>query len=219
MAHILRFFPLLLQCTTPYAVIHGSVLLMMGIMMPETCWDRCLLINIRLVAFCWFISLHPTFHDVRSQHPKRRYYLKYVVEKKYNQILLLQAESGEEFSNVPFQLPSKQLDRVSGTEICHRALSLPTTLWRHCPCYVNRKRIYVSRHDGRDSLAKPRVIRKRRESMRGNFISQEANHGEPQTETDASWRVEEHPHHPLHSHVTSTRYLAKGTGKCVLTPN
>ena len=25
------------QCTTPYAVIHGLVLLMMGIMMPETC--------------------------------------------------------------------------------------------------------------------------------------------------------------------------------------
>ena len=25
------------QCRTPYAVIHGLVLLMMGIMMPETC--------------------------------------------------------------------------------------------------------------------------------------------------------------------------------------
>jgi len=25
------------QCRTPYAVIHGPVLLMMGIMMPETC--------------------------------------------------------------------------------------------------------------------------------------------------------------------------------------
>jgi len=25
------------QCRTPYAVVHGLVLLMMGIMMPETC--------------------------------------------------------------------------------------------------------------------------------------------------------------------------------------
>ena len=32
-----------------------------GIMMPETCWDRSLTINIRLVASCWFLSLHPTF--------------------------------------------------------------------------------------------------------------------------------------------------------------
>ena len=38
-------------------VIHGHVLLMMGIMMPETCCDRSLLINIGLVASCWFISL------------------------------------------------------------------------------------------------------------------------------------------------------------------
>jgi len=48
------------QCRTPYAVIHGLVLMMMGIMMPETCWDRSLIINIELVASCWFISLHPT---------------------------------------------------------------------------------------------------------------------------------------------------------------
>jgi len=58
------------QCRTPYAVIHGLVLLMMSIMMPETCWDRSLIINIGLVASCWFISLHPTFHDARSQQPK-----------------------------------------------------------------------------------------------------------------------------------------------------
>ena len=47
------------QCRTPYAVIHGLVLLMMVIMMPETCWDRSLIINIGLVASCWFISVHP----------------------------------------------------------------------------------------------------------------------------------------------------------------
>jgi len=32
----------------------------MGIMMPETCSDRRLTINIRLVESCWFLSLHPT---------------------------------------------------------------------------------------------------------------------------------------------------------------
>jgi hypothetical protein len=34
---------------------------MMGIMMPETRWDRSLIINIGLVASCWFISLHLKF--------------------------------------------------------------------------------------------------------------------------------------------------------------
>jgi len=58
------------QCRTPYAVIHILVLLMMGIMMPETCCDRSLIINIGLVVSCWFIPLHPTFHDARSQEPK-----------------------------------------------------------------------------------------------------------------------------------------------------
>jgi len=41
---------------TPYAVVHGLILLMMGIMMPETCWDRSLIVNIILVASCWFLS-------------------------------------------------------------------------------------------------------------------------------------------------------------------
>jgi len=49
------------QCRTPYEAVHILVLLMMGIMMPETCWDRSTIINIRLVASCWFLSLHPTF--------------------------------------------------------------------------------------------------------------------------------------------------------------
>ena len=48
------------QFRTPYAAVHTLVLLMMGIMMPETCWDS-LIINIRLVASCWFLSLNPTF--------------------------------------------------------------------------------------------------------------------------------------------------------------
>jgi len=49
------------QCRTTYTVVHGLVLLMMGIMMPETCWDRSLIINIGLVASCWILSLHPIF--------------------------------------------------------------------------------------------------------------------------------------------------------------
>ena len=49
------------QCSTPYAAVHGLVLLMMGIMMPETCWDRSLIINVGLVVSCWFLSLHPMF--------------------------------------------------------------------------------------------------------------------------------------------------------------
>ena len=61
------FVPLLLQCRTPYAAVHTLVLLMMGIMMPETCWDKCLIINIRLVASCWFLSLHPTA-DLSNLH-------------------------------------------------------------------------------------------------------------------------------------------------------
>ena len=72
------------QCRTPYAVVHSLVLLMMGIMMPETCWDRSLIINIRLFASCWFLSLclslsvclslslylHPTFMMHGHKHLK-----------------------------------------------------------------------------------------------------------------------------------------------------
>jgi len=49
------------QCRRTCAVIHGLVLLMMGIMMPETSWDRNLIINIGLVASCWFTSLCPNY--------------------------------------------------------------------------------------------------------------------------------------------------------------
>ena len=49
------------QCRTPNPAVHTLVLLMMGIMMPETCWDRSLITNIRLVASCRFLSLHPIF--------------------------------------------------------------------------------------------------------------------------------------------------------------
>jgi len=49
------------QCRTAYAAVHSLVLLKMGIMMPETCCDRSLIINIRLVGSCWFLSLHLKF--------------------------------------------------------------------------------------------------------------------------------------------------------------
>ena len=49
------------QCKTPYASVCTLVLLMIGIMTPETCWDKSLIMNIRLLASCWFLSLHPTF--------------------------------------------------------------------------------------------------------------------------------------------------------------
>jgi len=40
-----------------------------------------LIINIGLVASCWFISLHPTLHDARSQEPKTIYiiYIIYIL--------------------------------------------------------------------------------------------------------------------------------------------
>ena len=48
------------QCRIPYAAVH-TLVLMVGIMMPETCWDKSLIINIGLVASCWFLSLHPIY--------------------------------------------------------------------------------------------------------------------------------------------------------------
>jgi len=44
--------------------VHGLALLMMGIVMPETCWDRSLILNIRLFACCWFLSVHPNWGKV-----------------------------------------------------------------------------------------------------------------------------------------------------------
>ena len=49
------------QFKTSYEAVHTLVLLMMDIIMPETCCDKSLIINTRLVASCWFLSLHPTF--------------------------------------------------------------------------------------------------------------------------------------------------------------
>jgi len=54
------------QCRTPYSVIHDLVPLMMGIMTPETRWDKSLIINIGLVAACWVISFHPSCTDIMT---------------------------------------------------------------------------------------------------------------------------------------------------------
>jgi len=52
-----------------------SFLLMMGIMMSETCSDRNLIINIGLVASCWFISLHPKYNSTFCQRCKNILFL------------------------------------------------------------------------------------------------------------------------------------------------
>jgi len=62
------FVPLLLQCRTPYAAVHTLVPIMMGMMVPETCWDNSLIINIRLVASCWFLSLHSNSSDAEDSN-------------------------------------------------------------------------------------------------------------------------------------------------------
>ena len=49
--------------STSYAAVHTLVPLMMGIMMPETCWDKSLMINIRLVASCWSLSLSSPYSN------------------------------------------------------------------------------------------------------------------------------------------------------------
>ena len=62
LSHLTVFFP---SCYSAEhhmrQAVHTLVLLMMGIMMPETCWDRSLIINIKLVASCWF-----SFFTLRS---------------------------------------------------------------------------------------------------------------------------------------------------------
>jgi len=56
------------QRSTPHAVIR-LILLKMGIMMPETCWE--IVKNKHLiVASCWFSLTSQFAHDARSQKPK-----------------------------------------------------------------------------------------------------------------------------------------------------
>ena len=69
------------QCRTPYATVHTPVLLMLGIMMHETCWDKSLIINIKLVASCWFLSLqtgHIWFPYTKQHHPLPQANMTYV---------------------------------------------------------------------------------------------------------------------------------------------
>jgi len=54
------------QCRTPYAVVYSLVLLMMGIVKPETCWDR----KHRISCILMVSLSSPYIHDVWSQEPK-----------------------------------------------------------------------------------------------------------------------------------------------------
>jgi hypothetical protein len=45
------------QCLTSYAAVHYIVLLMMGILMPKTCWAKEQWINFICVASSWFTTL------------------------------------------------------------------------------------------------------------------------------------------------------------------
>ena len=49
------------QCRTPHAVGHGLILLMMVIMMPETCWNKKLDNKLRISCILWVLSLHLIF--------------------------------------------------------------------------------------------------------------------------------------------------------------
>ena len=49
---------------TPHAVGHGHILLMMGIMVPETCWDRKLDNKHRISCILLVLSLHLIFRNV-----------------------------------------------------------------------------------------------------------------------------------------------------------
>jgi len=64
---------------TLHAVGHGLILLMMGIMIPKTCWDRSLMINIELVASCWFslFTLHSRCTVTRTLNLKLLMLLKH----------------------------------------------------------------------------------------------------------------------------------------------
>ena len=58
------------QCRTPYAAVQTLVLLTMGIMMPETCWDK-RFDNKHQISCILLVSLSsPYVHDAWSQEPK-----------------------------------------------------------------------------------------------------------------------------------------------------
>jgi hypothetical protein len=58
------------ECALPHLVFCTLVLLMMGIMMPETCWDKSF-DNKHQISCILLVSLSsPYVHDARSQEPK-----------------------------------------------------------------------------------------------------------------------------------------------------
>ena len=83
------------QCGTPYAAVHTIVLLMMGIMMPETCWDKfdnkhqisCILL-VSLSSPCGIIlrtTSPPLLSDhlrfTFDRHPHKGLYITFTVQK------------------------------------------------------------------------------------------------------------------------------------------
>ena len=55
---------------TPHAVGHGLILLMLGIMMPETCWDRKFDNKYRISCFLFGSLSSPNVHNTWSQETK-----------------------------------------------------------------------------------------------------------------------------------------------------
>jgi len=66
------------------AVVVWSCVHCVKVIVLLQCGDRSLIINIGLVASCWFTSLHHAFHDARSQETKinKTHYNSYTVEDK-----------------------------------------------------------------------------------------------------------------------------------------
>ena len=67
------------QCRTPYAIVHTLVLLMMGMMMPETCWDKRFDNKHQISCILLVSPSSPYVHDARSLEPKIFCFLFYIV--------------------------------------------------------------------------------------------------------------------------------------------
>jgi hypothetical protein len=88
----------------------------MGIMMPETCWDKSLIINIRLVASCWFLSLHPTF--------------------------MMHGHKNLKFANV--LLGKTEISQSVTFEVSRAVITMVTVFWYVTPCSLVYIELYSS---------------------------------------------------------------------------
>ena len=103
------------QCRTPYAAVHNLFLLMVGIMIPETCWDKSLIINIRLVASCWFLCLHPTFmmHGHKSLKCRKQFITNRLACLKTRLLSLRTANPGSALSSEVLMFPRSVYESYS----------------------------------------------------------------------------------------------------------